>query len=376
MKTVGFSSYKMPVYGQKIIVRPNSSREGGDVKNRPCVCISDTKSFIQGYAAGIVCLPITTSRNSIWSIPIARDDKTSNTIKISFINPIYMMPLKTGQGDDFYLTTEIIDPEVMELIDKFLKCRLTPYTKNKTKKINKLLKLYANYWTRFCEDYGIDINYAGVEKTEVHSNLTIEILDHRQPVIGSEYISMVPADAEIPEIFLGDPVERYKNDVEEDEDEDIQEDEIEYDSDSLSYQKVPEKKKFITLDESRNDNTTTVWTDRNSKNFNSFPKITISTSNNSEKENDTAVDIPTRGRKEWSRFELIELFKTLKYVVEEGVNPDQYLARFGITPENYEQTLYRTRKLLINKYNIPEAIYKVPHGKNPYLPKNYSRWSK
>ena len=187
---------------------------------------------------------------------------------------------------------------------------------------------------------------------------------------------MVPTDAEIPEIFLGDPVERYKNDVEEDEDEDIPVDEIEYDSASLSYQKVPEKKKFITLDESRNDNSSTVWTDRNSKNFNSFPKITISTSNNSEKENDTAVDIPTRGRKEWSRFELIELFKTLKYVVEEGANPDKYLARFGITAENYEQTLYRTRKLLINKYNIPEAIYKVPHGKNPYLPKNYSRWSK
>ncbi len=373
MKTIGFSSYKMPVYGQKIIVRPNA-QTGGDVKCRPYVCISDTKTFIQGYAAGIICLPITTSRNSIWSIPIARDEKNTNIVKISFINPVFMVPVKTGSSDDFYLTTEIIDPDVMELIEKFLKYRLTPYNKNKTKKINKLLKSYAAYWTRFCEDYGIDIAYAGVRKTEIHTNLNIDILDNTHSVMSDEYISMIPADAEIPEIFLGDPIVR-----------DNKTEEVEVPSDdefdkepSYTSSKLPKKseRKFITIDESRNDNSSTVWVDRDTKNFNNFPQITINSENNNIEENSDAADIQTRERKEWSRFELIELFKTLKYVVEEDLNPDLYLAKFGLNPVNYDRTLNRTRKLLVDKYNLPEAVYKVPYGKNPYLPKNYSRWSK
>ena len=395
--------------------------EATENKKRPWVIISNTRSMPLEFAVPYTLAKITSTRTTIWSIPVAITVDKSNengvdfstNVKISYIHPFSLIQLRPAEVKEQNFTcTGQCDPEAVKLASRIIRAWMNADFNESIEELQSILNDIADYWKLFCRDYGISLDYAKIP-VKVKSGIYNVMIgdDQIAPIV--ECLPNVHGRLEIPELFLGGPKVDYLKELSKKEGV-MKQDFIKtphdkrkkrvYINDSAqnAYIQKPVVKKstigsgkkhvmgeVITSHRTGNqigkvilsnnpyrmtegkyvnddEETPTVWSDPDSK-----PKINVPTLSEKKK---TGRKPGPSNVESWSLSKTKDFIQSVRNTVMNDLNPDIELKEYGITESNFGR-IVREAKARIQKEDNKYVVFEIPRGKNPYLPQNKSKWA-
>ena len=191
--------------------------EATENKKRPWVIISNTRSMPLEFAVPYSLAKITSTRTTIWSIPVAITVDKSNengvdfstNVKISYIHPFSLIQLRpVDVKEQNFTCTGQCDPEAVKLASRIIRAWMNTDFNESIEELQSILNDIADYWKLVCRDYGISLDYAKIP-VKVKSGIYNVMIgdDQIAPIV--ECLPDVHGRLEIPELFLGGPKVDY-----------------------------------------------------------------------------------------------------------------------------------------------------------------------